>query len=175
MPHETAGPDADAAIEWRLRQPRHRVERRALGWWTVRSLLVLVPAAAALALTAALIPSARLWLVPALIAVGVLGTIYTVVVPRWRYRVHGWEATDDAVYTVSGWLGRKWRAAPVHRIQTVDTERGPLQMLFRLSSVTITTASTAGAVTIEGLDHEVAARLVEHLAAAAQSSRGDAT
>lgn len=175
MPHETPGPDADSALEWRLRRPRHRVERRALGWWTVRALLVLVPSVAALTLTATLVPSARLWLVPALIGVSVLGTLYTIVVPRWRYRVHGWEATDDAVYTVSGWLKREWRAAPMYRIQTVDTDRGPLQLLFRLSSVTVTTASAAGALTIDGLDHEVAAQLVDQLTASAQSSRGDAT
>ena len=61
--------------------------------------------------------------------------------PFWRYRVHRWEVTDDAVYTRTGWLWQEWRIAPMSRIQTVDTARGPLEQLFRLASVTVTTAS----------------------------------
>src|SRR4051794_41629800 len=64
--------------------------------------------------------------------------------PRWRFAVHRWEAAPDAVYTQSGWFDQERRIAPVSRIQTVDTERGPLEQLFGLSSVTVTTASAAG-------------------------------
>jgi membrane protein YdbS with pleckstrin-like domain len=95
--------------------------------------------------------------------------------PRWRYRVHRWEATDQAVYTQSGWLNQERRIAPVSRIQTVDTERGPFEQLFGLSNVTVTTASAAGPLKIHGLDRDTAERLVAELTTNTQAERGDAT
>ena len=55
--------------------------------------------------------------------------------PRWRFRVHRWEATATAVYTQSGWLNQERRIAPVARIQTVDTQRGPFERVFGLANV----------------------------------------
>jgi hypothetical protein len=128
-----------------------------------------------LGVLAVLIPPARPWLLLAL-GVGLLvGIPYTVVMPFWRYRVHRWEVTEDAVYTRTGWLWQEWRIAPMSRIQTVDTQRGPLEQAFRLASVTVTTASAAGPLKIKGLDHEVAAELAERLTEVTQANRGDAT
>lgn len=60
------------------------------------------------------------------------------------------------MYTRAGWVRQQWRVAPMTRIQTVDTVRGPLQQLFGLSTVVVTTASAAGPLRIEGLDHGLA-------------------
>jgi hypothetical protein len=95
--------------------------------------------------------------------------------PRIRYRVHRWEVTDDAVYTKAGWLTHEWRVAPLSRVQTVDARRGPLQQVFGLASVRITTASAAGDVTVDGLDHALAADLVQALTRRTQATPGDAT
>ena len=48
---------------------------------------------------------------------------FTLAVPPLRFRIHRWEITDEAVYTLSGWLVREWRIAPISRVQTVDTEQ----------------------------------------------------
>jgi len=95
--------------------------------------------------------------------------------PRWRYRVHRWELTDAAVYTRTGWWTQEWRIAPVNRVQTLDSARGPLARLFGLTTLTVTTASAAGPVEVEGLDEHTAADLAARITAAAQASRGDAT
>jgi len=95
--------------------------------------------------------------------------------PRWRYRVHRWEVTDTAVYTQSGWLTQERRIAPISRVQTVDIERGPLEQLFRLANVTVTTASAAGPLRIQGLDGTVADGLVAQLTEVTSRSEGDAT
>jgi membrane protein YdbS with pleckstrin-like domain len=159
----------------RLRPPHNRVERRAIGWWITQELLgVLIPALI-LAVLALTIESARFWLFLVMTVVLVIGIPYAVVVPLWRYAVHRWETTEDAVYAKTGWLWQEWRIAPMSRIQTVDTERGPLEQLFRLSSVTVTTASAAGPIKIVGLDHELAADLVQRLTSATQAASGDAT
>ena len=82
---------------------------------------------------------------------------------------------DDAVYTRTGLLWREWRVAPMSRTQTVDTQRGPLEQVFGLATVTVTTASAKGAVTIPGLDHELASDVVEQLTRTTQATPGDAT
>ncbi|MER7016181.1 PH domain-containing protein [Saccharopolyspora sp. NPDC000359] len=162
-------------VRIRLRPPRNRVERRAIGWWTTQALALVVPVLIALAATALFIPPARFWLLLSLVVVAVLGVPYVLVMPQWRYRVHRWEITEAAVYTAAGWLRQEWRIAPMSRIQTVDTVRGPLQQLFNLSSVTVTTASAAGPLTIDGLDRAVAQSVVEQLTATTQATPGDAT
>jgi len=108
-------------------------------------------------------------------AVSLLYVAYIIVMPRWRYRVHRWEATPHAIYTQSGWLKQERRIAPLSRVQTVDLQRGPLAQLFGLATVTVTTASAAGPLEIEGLDLEIARELVEALTTAAVAETGDAT
>jgi uncharacterized protein len=110
-------------------------------------------------------------------AVGtVLGAAISVaVVPLWRYRVHRWEIGPQAVYTRTGWLVQERRIAPISRVQTVDTYRGPLDRLFGLANVTVTTASSAGAVRIAALDLAVADHLVAQLTDIAAIGAEDAT
>ncbi|MEN3540470.1 PH domain-containing protein [Microbispora sp. ZYX-F-249] len=110
-----------------------------------------------------------------LVVTAVVAVAHVTVMPQWRYRVHRWEATSAAVFTQSGWFKQEWRIAPVSRIQTVDSERGPLEQLFRLANVTVTTASAAGPIKVGGLDRDTAQRLVADLTAAAQATAGDAT
>ena len=115
---------------------------------------------------------ARWWIVG---AAGVLVIGYAVVVPRWRYLVHRWEVSDSAVYTQTGWWARERRIAPMSRIQTVDYAEGALSRLFGLATVTVTTASAAGALQIEGLDKTLAQQLVDDLTLKADAVEGDAT
>jgi uncharacterized protein len=115
---------------------------------------------------------ARWWLVGAA-AVLVIG--YSAVVPQWRYLVHRWEVSDIAVYTQTGWWARERRIAPMSRIQTVDYAEGVISRLFGLATVTVTTASAAGALRIEGLEKGLAQRLVDELTLKADAVEGDAT
>jgi membrane protein YdbS with pleckstrin-like domain len=106
----------------------------------------------------------------------VLGiVVFVFVVPVWRYRVHRWDIDAKAVYTRTGWLVQERRIAPISRVQTVDTERGPLDQLFGLANVTVTTASSAGAVRIVALDSDVADRIVAQLTDIAAIGAEDAT
>jgi len=153
-----------------LREPAERVSPRARWMWTLAALvqsaivLVVLVVANFIELT---------WWVTA--AVGVLLLAYVVVMPQWRYRVHRWEATETAVYTQTGWWRRERRIAPMSRIQTVDYVEGAVARLFGLASVTVTTASAAGALAIEGLDQTRARELTEELTTRADTVPGDAT
>lgn len=119
----------------------------------------------------------RIWWLHILIAVvTVFGAVMSVaVVPLWRYRVHRWEISPQAVYTRTGWLVQERRIAPISRVQTVDTHRSPLDRLFGLANVAVTTASSAGAVHIVALDVQVADRVVAQLTDIAAIGAEDAT
>lgn len=156
-----------------LRPPLHQVSPRAVRWWQLRDLITVV---------VVLVPQVVLetvfgtgWLVVTASVTAVVGALYVLVVPPLLFRIHRWEITDEAVYTLSGWLVREWRIAPISRVQTVDTEHGPLQQLMKLASVTVTTASAKGPVTIRGLDAADAAELARVLTETTQATAGDAT
>ena len=102
----------------------------------------------------------RWWMITPLV---LLDAAYIAVVPAWRYRVHRWEVTETAVYTQTGWWSRERRVAPMSRIQTVDWNQGPVERLFGLANVTVTTASAAGALSVAGLDRRTAEQLVAEL------------
>jgi uncharacterized protein len=159
----------------RLRPPRYRVERRAILWWTVSSFIRYATILGGLAISHGVVESARPWTGPIMTILGVYFFVTLMVMPTRRYLIHRWESTDQAVYSLKGWLTREWRITPISRIQTIDTHRGPLQQLLGLASLRVTTAASQGAITIVGLDAEVAAQTAERLTKITQATPGDAT
>ncbi len=156
-----------------LREPAHRVSPKAPWLWAAGTL---IPSAL---LVAGLVAAERFgvldvpvwgWVLLAVVDLG-----YAVVMPIVRYRVHRWESTDTAVYTQTGWLSRERRIAPMSRVQTVDHQQTAVGRLFGLASVTVTTASAAGPLQIQGITKEVADQLVEDLTRRAEAEQGDAT
>lgn len=165
---------SDPASPLRLREPGQRVSPKArLMWALIAAIegLVLVAAVAVAGPITDWLPL-EWWLV-ALVAL--VAIAYVAVVPQWRYAVHRWEITGTAVYTQTGWWARERRIAPMSRIQTVDHAEGAIARLFGLATVTVTTASAAGALAIEGLDRSRALVLVDELTLMADSVPGDAT
>ncbi|MBM2619346.1 PH domain-containing protein [Actinoplanes sp. LDG1-06] len=161
--------------EWRIRPPRHRVDRRFIVWQTAVAVLW---AAVLLGVVGAVYWFAevtRPWLGPVLIILSVLSTVEIAVAPTARYLVHRWQATDDAVYALEGWFTRRWQIVPISRIQSIDTEIGPLQGLLGLATIRVTTASSEGKISIEGLDAAVARATVDRLREVTAATAGDAT
>ncbi|MBX7434790.1 PH domain-containing protein [Mycobacterium sp. Y57] len=158
-----------------LVDPAHPPSRKAPLVWAIGAAIPWAFAVAAQLVWVALDPR-TVWLHVLLAAVTVLGIAVSVVVaPLWRYRVHRWDLDPTAVYTRSGWLVQERRIAPISRVQTVDTYRGPLDRLFGLANVTVTTASSAGAVRIVALDSAVADAVVARLTDIAALGGEDAT
>jgi uncharacterized protein len=168
------GPVADGETMV-LRPPRHRVEHRAIWWWALAGTAWSLPPLVAAWVAFVVWPDARPWLVVVAALVTVLAVVGVVVEPVWRYAVHRWEVTPDAVYGLSGWWVREWRVAPISRIQTVDAVRGPLEQLMGLSTLRVTTASSRGSIDIVGLDRDVAEQAARQLSEITQQTPGDAT
>ena len=163
-----------------VREPAWSLSRSAIGLWLLQGVLGTVVWTAAVTAFLVLVPadagwpaSAARWLGPALVVV--YGVVAIGIRPRLRYRVHRWEVTGEAVYTLTGWLTRTWTLVPVSRIQTVDVTRGVVQQLFGLATVVVLTASSQGTVRIPHLESDVARRVAEDLARRAELVRDEAT
>jgi len=158
-----------------LRPPRHLVSPISVWYWTARAAIGWV---VVLILEVVWMLSDSHnggWHTAGLVVTAVVAVAHLIVMPRWRYRVHRWEVTSVAVYTQAGWFHQERRIAPLSRIQTVDSERGPIEQLFGLMKVTVNTASAAGPLRIIGIDRDTAQELVDELTAIAQQTPGDAT
>ncbi|CUR56805.1 Membrane-flanked domain protein [metagenome] len=158
-----------------LREPSHQVSPRAIPFWTVSALIgdALLVIAATVAYV--LVPDVPGWVGLVVLLLGLLAVVHVLVMPRIRFRVHRWEVSDTAVHTREGWIGRQSRIAPISRVQTVDSRQGALMRMFGLASITVTTASAAGPITIDCLDAEVAREVVARLTAITAVTEGDAT
>ncbi len=157
------------------RPPRHRVALAARTYWLLSRVTALVAVWGVTLVPALLWEAARPWLLGAAGVLTVLLLPAVVVAPWLRYRTHRWEATETAVYSRTGWLGRQWRIAPLSRVQTVEAKRNLLHRVLGLAAVSVTTGSAQGAVVIQGLDAQVAEELVAQLTDAVARTRGDAT
>jgi membrane protein YdbS with pleckstrin-like domain len=167
---------ASAGIAAMIHDPAGRPSTRAVRFWTLDAISGWTFFAALQVVWMAI---GNYWSNP--IHVGglaftvVVAALYASIMPRWRYRVHRWEITDDAIFVRSGWLTQETRVAPISRLQTVDSRRGLLSRLMGLTTIKITTASSAGSLTIHALDDSVAEEVAARLAAIAQENAGDAT
>jgi uncharacterized protein len=159
-----------------LRRPREALDPRVRRWWATHCLLWGAGLGLCLLVTGLLTAGDTSWWFTVPGVVGIVGGLATAAaLPPYWYRIHRWEVDDDAVYARSGYLWVEWRSAPLSRIQTVDTRRGPIQQLFGLASLVVTTASTRGAVVVAGLAEDRATELAETLTRETQAVPGDAT
>lgn len=151
------------------------MDARCRGWWTTQVALGGFGAAASVMFLADVVSISGTWSVVTASVLTLLTMAAMIVVPALRWARHRWEVTDIAVYSRSGLLWEEWRAAPLSRVQTVDKVRGPLQRLFGLSTVIVTTASSRGAVHISALQESVAADMVARLTLLTEDDQQDAT
>ena len=163
-----------------VRDPAWSLSSSAIGLWLAQGVLGTVVYGLAVVLFLVFVPGDAGWLVTLVRWLGPLfvvgyGVVAIAVRPRLRYRVHRWEVTADAVYTLTGWLTRTWTLVPISRIQTVDVTRGLLQQFFGLATVAVLSASSQGTVRIWHLEHDVAQRVADDLAHRAEQVRDQAT
>jgi membrane protein YdbS with pleckstrin-like domain len=161
-----------------LREPRNQLDPRVRSLWRAEALIGTGILAALVA--AATVLTALAGATEAALAVGALGgaavlavgAVAAFVLPGLRYRRFRYEVTELGLYVARGALWRRWQVVPHARVQTVDTRAGPLERVFGLVEVQVTTASAAGGTSIPGVAPEVADRLVLELARHAEAEEG---
>lgn len=86
---------------------------------------------------------------------------------RWaalHYRYASYTVNDDDIEIRSGVVWRKAISVPRSRVQHTDVSQGPLERRYGLGTLGIYTAGTDYAkVSVDGLEHETALRIRDHL------------
>lgn len=97
--------------------------------------------------------------------VAFVGTlVVSLVLVVLRYRAFRFELREDTLYIERGVVTQVRTTVPFLRVQHVDSQRGPVERAFGLTSVVVYTAGSRGAdVEIPGLDAARAAALQERL------------
>jgi len=134
---------------------RHRLPPAVITYWRWRIFFSALPAMVLLAGIAWALPwgsPALRWAVVGLFAV--LLVLGIVLVPPIRFGVFWYAISPTEIDVQHGVVFVKRTVLPMHRVQNLRTERGPMSNHYNMSNLQIRTAG--GAVTISGLDRDEA-------------------
>ena len=95
----------------------------------------------------------------------VLVVLAMVILPPIRYRVFWYAISPTEIDIQHGIIFIKRSVVPMHRVQNLRTERGPIADHYRMTNLKIRTA--AGSVNLSGLDRREADELCERISALA--------
>ena len=116
---------------------------------------------------------ASLVVIVAGIEILVVAALLVLVAPSVYARTWRYEADEHELYLQRGWITITRHVVPLVRVQNVDTVQGPIDKLFGLSSVTLSTAG--GKATIPHLDEPVAEELRARIAERVKRARAAPT
>lgn len=140
------------------------LDRRVLSLWRLRAAIVVASVVAlilaAFAGTGTVIIGLAVALVLALVGGLVVGWWTRLVWRAWQFRVG-----DHALHLRHGVLTRRESTIPLHRVQHIDLEAGPLERRFGLTSLVLRTASASSDATVPGIDAAHADELRERILA----------
>ena len=110
-----------------------------------------------------------LWLIPKDIHVGkiisiavvVLLLLHTLISPYFRFHRYQYQITEEFIDVREGYIFVERQLVPLERLHKMQTNRGPIDRMFRVAKVTVTTAG--GDVTLRFLDEEKADYIAESL------------
>lgn len=91
----------------------------------------------------------------------VLEIIETILSPLFRYQRYAYGLTDEEVQIKEGYLFLIHTIVPISRLHKIEISSGPIDRLFGLAKVEITTAG--GDVTIKFLEKEKAEHIADSL------------
>jgi membrane protein YdbS with pleckstrin-like domain len=129
---------------------RHRLSRRAIAYWRWRWLLSLVPSLLLLAALAIVIPWGAWWLRWSLFGVvAVVGFVALAILPPIRFRVFWYAISPTEIDIQHGIVFIKRSVIPMHRVQSLRVERGPIADHYRMATLRISTA--ASSLSVSGL------------------------
>jgi len=95
------------------------------------------------------------------IIIMILEIIETIVSPLFRYQRYAYGLTDEEVQIKEGYLFLTHTIVPISRLHKIEISSGPLDRLFGLAKVEITTAG--GDVTIKFLEKDKAEHIADSL------------
>lgn len=109
------------------------------------------------------------WLFPKDIGIGKIISLILVILtladafvgPYFRYHRYRYSINDECIDIREGYLFVKRHIVPIERLHKLETAKGPIDQMFRVAKVIVTTAG--GDVTLTFLDEERAQRIADSL------------
>lgn len=116
-------------------------------------------------------PTWAFWILIGLLVLCVLGTIWSLVEPKYIYRSWSYQLDDEYLQLRYGIFKKEWVTVPMTKIQSVSTSQSPMMKRFQIRSIKVETMGSSHV--IPGLEEEVALRLREKLAKQARLKEVD--
>ena len=110
-----------------------------------------------------------LWLIPndiqigttISIGAGIVLILHTLISPYFRFHRYRYAITEEYIDVQEGYIFVERNLVPLERLHKMQTNRGPVDRMFKVAKVTVTTAG--GDVTLRFLDEEKADYIAESL------------
>lgn len=140
-----------------------KLSKRALGCMYTASILWAIVGLAIIGVINAV------WLIPAKIEIGttisivaaILLVIEQAISPYFRYHRYRYSINDEFIDIYEGYIFIERNIVPLERLHKMQTLRGPIDRMFKVAKVVVTTAG--GDVTLRFLDEEKADFIAESL------------
>lgn len=98
------------------------------------------------------------------LAAGILLTVWLLAWPGVSYRHTAYRVSEQGMRIRRGVFWRTVSSVPRSRVQHTDVSQGPIERMFGLATLVVYTAGTHHAsVSLNGLAHETALRIRDHL------------
>jgi uncharacterized protein len=163
VPSRAAGALSAVPFAGDLLTERHRLPARVTRYWRWRAFYGSLPILVLLVSGAIVLPWGPWW-----VRWGIVGVVVAVVaaciiiLPPVRYRVFWFAISSTEIDIQDGIIFIRRSVVPMHRVQTLRSERGPMADHYRMTNLKIRTA--AGSVSLSGLDRGEADELCERIA-----------
>ena len=157
-----SAPSAPSALAGDLPVERHRLNPRVKRYWRWRAFFTAIPSLVLLVGLAIVIPWGPPWLRWGIVGIAAISVVVgMVVLPPIRYRVFWYAISETEIDIQHKIIFIERSIIPMHRVQSLQTERGPLADHYRMTNLKIKTA--AGSVSISGLDRDEANALCDRI------------
>ena len=141
---------------------RHRLPARVLRYWRWRACYSSLPLVVLLIGVAIVLPWGPWWVRWGIVGVFVAVIAAAIIIlPPIRYRVFWYAISPTEIDVQDGIIFTTRSVVPMHRVQTLLSERGPVADHYRLTNLKIRTA--AGSVKLSGLDRGEADDLCDRI------------
>jgi membrane protein YdbS with pleckstrin-like domain len=141
---------------------RRRLPARVTRYWRWRAFYSSLPLLVLLVSGAIVLPWGPWWIRWGVVAVftAVIAACM-IILPPIRYRVFWYAISTTEIDIQSGIIFTTRSLVPMHRVQTLQSERGPIADHYQMTTLKIRTA--AGSVSLSGMDRAEADELCERI------------
>lgn len=91
----------------------------------------------------------------------IIGVLNVIISPYFRYNRYRYKLDDEAMEIVEGYIFISHNIVPIERIQNIELQQGPIDRIFGVSKMTITTGGSD--VTVRYVSKEVATKMSDFL------------